>query len=254
MIQSPADSWSSSDSFDLYFACAVQRWVTGKVPVWGTPTHFEALCVQIFETISSVSVFRSSILSDSVPRYIKRHTTGKLILSPFQWAIIRDNRRRDNGVTTIWTVMYMHCTSMRFYLTHICGIRKSGYDVLTHMCGISPERVKRHWMRVPAAYKQTKNQINATTHITAGSCYREVRWKWHVGTNGQKATISHLSARSKLKNWPSPPWSCCLAGNRAVNQEKIPHFNKQLAQGCSKQISNYVEVLGLFARDSSFCD
>ena len=37
-----------------------------------------------------------------------------------------------------------------------------------------------------ASYKQTKNQINATTHITAGSCYREVRWKWHVGTNGQK--------------------------------------------------------------------
>ena len=92
----------------------------------------------------------------------------------------------------------------------------------------------RHWIRVPAAYKQTKNQINATTHITAGSCYREVRWKWQVGTNGQKATISHLSARSKLKNWPSPPWSCCLAGHREVDEEKMPHFNKQLAQGCWK--------------------
>ena len=111
-----------------------------------------------------------------------------------------------------------------------------------------------HWMRVPEAYKQTKYQINATTHITTGSCYREVRWKWHVGNNGQKATISHHSARSKLKNWPSPPWSCCLAWHREVNQEKIPHFNKQLAQGCSKLISNYLEVLGLFARDSSLCD
>ena len=27
-------------------------------------------------------------------------------------------------------------------------------------------------MWVPAAYKQTKNEINTTTHITAGSCYR----------------------------------------------------------------------------------
>ena len=113
---------------------------------------------------------------------------------------------------------------------------------------------RRHWMRVPAAYKQTKNQLNATTHITAGSCYREVRWKWHVGTNGQKATISHLSARSKLKNWPSPPWSRCLAGHREVNQEKIPHFNKHFAQGCSKLTSTDLEVLGLFARDSSLCD
>ena len=82
-------------------------------------------------------------------------------------------------------------------------------------------KFQRHWMRVPAAYKQTKNKINATTHITAGSCYTEVCWKWHVGTNGQKATISHLSARSKLKNWPSPPWSCCLAGHREVHQEKF---------------------------------
>ena len=111
----------------------------------------------------------------------------------------------------------------------------------------------RHWIRVPMAYKQTKNQINATTHVTTGSCYREVRWKWHVGTNGQKETISHLSARSKLKNWPSPPWSCCLAGHREVHEEKMPHFNKQLAQGCSKLKSSYLEVLGLFARDSSLC-
>ena len=109
-------------------------------------------------------------------------------------------------------------------------------------------------MRVPAAYKQTENQINATTHVTTGSCYREVRWKWHVGRNGQKETISHLSARSKLKNWPSPPWSCCLAGHREVHEEKMPHFNKQLAQGCSKLKSTYLEVMGLFARDSSLCD
>ena len=31
-----------------------------------------------------------------------------------------------------------------------------------------------HRMWVPAAYKQTKNEINTTTHITAWSCYREV--------------------------------------------------------------------------------
>ena len=111
-----------------------------------------------------------------------------------------------------------------------------------------------HRMRVPAAFKQTKNQINATTYITAGSGYMEVHWKWHVGTNGQKATISHLSARSKLKNWPSPPWSCCIAGHREVHQEKIPHFTKQFTQGCSKLTSTDLEVLGLFARDSSLCD
>ena len=87
---------------------------------------------------------------------------------------------------------------------------------------------------MPAAYKQTKSQINATTHITAGSCYREVCWKWHMGTNGQKPTISHLSARSKLENWPLLPWPCCIAGHKEVHQEKMPHFNKQLAQGCWK--------------------
>ena len=119
---------------------------------------------------------------------------------------------------------------------------------------VAVPNVPRHWMRVPAAYKQTKNQIKAVTHIAAGSCYREVRWKWHVDTNGQKATISHLSARSKLKNWPSPQWSCCIAGHREVHQEKMPHFNKQLAQGCLKLNRTYLEVLGLFARDSSLCD
>ena len=115
-------------------------------------------------------------------------------------------------------------------------------------------KFRRHWLQVPAAYNQTKNQTNATTHITAGSFYREVRWKWHVGTNGQKATISHLSSRSKVKNWPSPPWSCCLGGHRVVHQETIPHLNEHFAQGCSKLKSNYLEVLGLFARDSSLCD
>ena len=112
----------------------------------------------------------------------------------------------------------------------------------------------RHWMWVPAAYKQTKNQLNVTTHITAGSCSREVRWKWHMGANGQNATISHLSARSKLKNLPSPAWSRSIAGHREVHQEKNPHFNKHFAQGCSKLTSTDLEVLGLFACDSSLCD
>ena len=89
-------------------------------------------------------------------------------------------------------------------------------------------------MCVPAAYRQTKNQINVTTHVTAGSCYRQVRWKWHVGTNVQNETISHLCALSKLKNWPWPPWSSCIPGHREMHHEKMPHFNKQLAQGCWK--------------------
>ena len=103
-------------------------------------------------------------------------------------------------------------------------------------------KFQRHWMRVPAAYKQTKNQINATTHITAGSCYREVCWKWHVATNGQKATISHLYARSKLKNWPSPPSSCCLAGHREVHQEKFHisiNTSPRAAQSWNKTISTF---------------
>ena len=37
-------------------------------------------------------------------------------------------------------------------------------------------------------------------------------------------------------------------------KKKMPHFNKQLAQGCSKLKSSNLEVLGLFARDSSLCD
>ena len=97
-------------------------------------------------------------------------------------------------------------------------------------------------MRVPAAYKQTKNQINATTPITAGSCYREVCWKWHVGTNGQKATISNLSARSKLKNWPSLPSSCCLAGHREVHQEKFHisiNTSPRAAQSWNKTILTF---------------
>ena len=100
-------------------------------------------------------------------------------------------------------------------------------------------------MRMLAAYKQTKNQINATTHITAGSCYTEVRSKWHVGTNGQKATISHLSARSKHKNWPWLLWSCCIAGHREVHEERngafsdICHTNSHLV-GRSHPVS--VEV------------
>ena len=40
---------------------------------------------------------------------------------------------------------------------------------------VAVPNVQRHGMRVPAAYKQTKNQIKAVTHIAAGSCYREVR-------------------------------------------------------------------------------
>ena len=40
---------------------------------------------------------------------------------------------------------------------------------------VAVPNVQRHGIRVPAAYKQTKNQIKAVTHIAAGSCYREVR-------------------------------------------------------------------------------
>ena len=71
-----------------------------------------------------------------------------------------------------------------------------------------------HWMRVPAPYKQTKNQTNVTTEITAGSCYREVRWNWKVSTNGQNPTFSHLSARSQLRKWQWPSSSRCVAGHR----------------------------------------
>ena len=44
-------------------------------------------------------------------------------------------------------------------------------------------------MRMPAPYKQTKNETNATTEITAGSCYREVLWNLKVSTNGQNPTF-----------------------------------------------------------------
>ena len=70
-----------------------------------------------------------------------------------------------------------------------------------------------HWMRVPAPYKQAKNETNATTEITAGSRYREVRRNWKVSTNGQNPTFSHLSARSQLRKWQWPSSSRCVAGH-----------------------------------------
>ena len=101
-----------------------------------------------------------------------------------------------------------------------------------------------HWMWVPAPYKQTKNQINATTDITAGSCYREVHWNSKVSTNGQNPTFSHLSARSQLRKWQWPPSSPCVAGHRQVHQEKQPHSSKELAQGCWKLKITYLTVSG----------
>ena len=56
-----------------------------------------------------------------------------------------------------------------------------------------------HWMWVPAPYKQTKNQINATIDNAAGSRYRDLHWNSKVSTNGQNPTFSHLSARSQLR-------------------------------------------------------
>ena len=70
----------------------------------------------------------------------------------------------------------------------------------------------------------------------------QVRWKWHVGTNGQKATISPLSARSKLKNRPSPPWSCIIAGHREVHQEKFHisiNTSPRAAQSWNQPISKF---------------
>ena len=110
-----------------------------------------------------------------------------------------------------------------------------------------------HWMWVPAPSKQTKNQINATTDITAGACYKEVHWNSKVSTNGQNSTFSHLSARSKLRKWQWPPSSTCVAGHRQVHQEIQPHFSKQLAQGCWKLKNNLSDNLGLFTRESSLC-
>ena len=111
-----------------------------------------------------------------------------------------------------------------------------------------------HWMWVPAPYKQTKNQTYATTDITAGSCYREVRWNWKVSTNGQNPTFSHLSARSQLRKWQWPSSSRCVAGHRQGHPEKDPHFSKELAHGCWKLKNNLSPSLGLFTRESSLCD
>ena len=101
-------------------------------------------------------------------------------------------------------------------------------------------------MWVPAPYKQTKNQTNATTDITAGSCYREVRWNWKVSTNGQNPTFSHLSARSQFRKWQWPSSSRCVAGHRQGHPEKDPHFSKELAHGCWKLNNNLSPSLGLF--------
>ena len=75
-----------------------------------------------------------------------------------------------------------------------------------------------HCMCVPAPYKPTKNQINATTDITAGSCYRVVHWNSKVSTNGQNPTFSHLSARSQLRNRQWLSSSPCVAGHRPVRE------------------------------------
>ena len=107
---------------------------------------------------------------------------------------------------------------------------------------------------VPAPYEQTKNQTNATTDITSGSCYREVGWNWKVSTNGQNPTFSHLSARSQLRKWQWPSSSRCVAGHRKLHHEKEPHFSKTLTQGCWKLKKNLSRSLGLFTRESSLCD
>ena len=103
-----------------------------------------------------------------------------------------------------------------------------------------------HCIWVPVPYKQTKNQINATNDITAGSCYREVHWNSKVSTNGQNPTLSHLSARSQLRNRQWPSSSPCVAGHRQVHQEKQLHFSKEPAQGCWKLKNNLSDSLGAF--------
>ena len=103
-----------------------------------------------------------------------------------------------------------------------------------------------HCIWVPVPYKQTKNKINATNDITAGSCYREVHWNSKVSTNGQNPTLSHLSARSQLRNRQWPSSSPCVAGHRQVHQEKQLHFSKEPAQGCWKLKNNLSDTLGLF--------
>ena len=97
------------------------------------------------------------------------------------------------------------------------------------------------------------NQVYTVT-ITAGSCYREVRWNWKVSTNGQNPTFSHLSARSQLRKWQWPSSSCCVAGHRQGHPEKDPHFSKELAHGCWKLNNTLSPSLGLFTRESSLCD
>ena len=63
-------------------------------------------------------------------------------------------------------------------------------------------------MGASALQADQKNQC--TTDITAGSCYREVRWN---STNGQNPTFSHLYARSQLRKWQWPSSSRCVAGH-----------------------------------------
>ena len=101
-----------------------------------------------------------------------------------------------------------------------------------------------HWMRVPAPYKQTKNETNATTEITAGSCYREVRWNWKVSTNGQNPTFSLLSARSQLRKWQWPSSSRCVAGNRQQHMKKSHISLKNSPRAAESWKRTYLEVWG----------
>ena len=102
-----------------------------------------------------------------------------------------------------------------------------------------------HWMRVPAPYKQTKNETNATTEITAGSCYREVRWNWKVSTNGQNPTFSHLSARSQLRKGQWPSSSCCVAGHRKWAPWKRANISlKNSPRAAESWKRTYLEVWG----------
>ena len=213
----------------------------------------------------------TSKLGHVIERYVESDTWAQMVKKRqfLTFLPVRSSRTDHRHPDLVVYLDIGKCTKKKFHISINTSPRaaQSWHQLISRFWAFLPVILRfatklftavqnfwRHWMRVLAAYKQTKNQKNTTTHITAGSCYREVRWKWHVGTNGQKATISHLSARSKLKNWPSPPWSRCIAGHREVHQEKIPHFNKHFAQGCSKRTSTDLEVLGLFARDSSLCD
>ena len=99
-------------------------------------------------------------------------------------------------------------------------------------------------MRVPAPYKQTKNETNATADITAGSCYREVRWNWKVSTNGQNPTFSHLSARSQLRKWQWPSSSRCVAGHRNSTMKKSHISLKNSPRAAESWKRTYLEVWG----------